>query len=144
MGASLSVAAAKGHRSRTAVKRSGRALAAIAFLQYYSYLTWTVGVLNTTVRAELEAQPKHIQARYLRIVDLIEGHGLERVGEPYVRHLHGRLWEMRMKGRDRIVRAIYVTAAGRRVVVVRVFAKKTEKTLRCEIELALRRAKEVT
>jgi phage-related protein len=49
-----------------------------------------------------------------------------------------------MKGRDRIARAVYVTAAGRRVVVVRVFTKKTEKTPRREIELALRRAKEVT
>jgi phage-related protein len=94
--------------------------------------------------AELEAQPKDVQARFLRIVELIEGHGLERVREPYLKHLQGPLWEMRMKGRDRIARAVYVTAAGRRVVVVRVFTKKTEKTPRREIELALRRAKEVT
>jgi phage-related protein len=107
-------------------------------------MTWTVGFLNPTVRAELEAQPKDIQARFLRIVDLIEGHGLERVREPYVRHLQGPLWEMRIKGRDGIARAVYVTAAGRRVVVVRVFAKKTQKTPRREIELALRRAQEVT
>jgi phage-related protein len=107
-------------------------------------MTWTVEVLDASVRAELEAQPKDIQARYLRIVGLIEGHGLERIREPYVRHLRGRLWEMRMKGRDGIARAIYVTAAGRRVVVVRVFAKKTEKTPHREIELALRRAEEVT
>jgi len=49
-----------------------------------------------------------------------------------------------MKGRDGIARAIYVTAAGRRIVVLRVFAKKTERTPRREIELALRRAWEVT
>jgi phage-related protein len=42
-----------------------------------------------------------------------------------------------------ISRAIYVTAVGRRVVVVRVFVKKTERTPRSEIEIALRRAKEV-
>jgi len=34
-------------------------------------------------------------------------------------------------------------AIGRRVVVVRAFAKKTQKTPRTEIELALRRAKEI-
>jgi len=33
-----------------------------------------------------------------------------------------------MKGKDGISRAIYVTARGRRVVVVRVFVKKTQKT----------------
>jgi phage-related protein len=51
---------------------------------------------------------------------------------------------MRMKGKDGISRAIYVTARGRRVVVVRVFVKKTQKTPRREIDLALERAKEVT
>jgi phage-related protein len=106
-------------------------------------MRWTVEVLNATVRAELEAQPKDIRARYLRIVELIASHGLERVREPYVKHLEGPLWEMRLKGRDGIARAVYVTARGRRVVV-RVFGKKTEKTPRREIELALRRAKEVT
>jgi len=50
---------------------------------------------------------------------------------------------MRMKGRDGISRAVYVTARGRRVVVVRVFVKKTQKTPVREIEIALQRAKEV-
>jgi len=50
---------------------------------------------------------------------------------------------MRMKGRDGVSRAIYVTARGRRVVVVRVFIKKTPKTPRHEIDLALGRAMEV-
>lgn len=107
-------------------------------------MIWTVEFLDARVQAELESRPKDVQARFLRIVDLIESHGLERVREPYVKHLQGPLWEMRMKGRDGIARAVYVTASGRRVVVVRVFAKKTETTPRREIELALKRAKEVT
>jgi phage-related protein len=37
-----------------------------------------------------------------------------------------------------------VTARGKRVVVVRVFVKKTQKTPRQEIEFALKRAKGVT
>ncbi len=51
---------------------------------------------------------------------------------------------IRLTGRDGIARVLYVTAIGRRVVVVRAFVKKTQKTPRAEIELALRRAKEVT
>ena len=62
--------------------------------------------------------------------------------EPLVKRLEGPLWEMRMKGKDGISRAIYVTAKGRRVVVVRVFVKKTPKTPQQEIDLALKRAKE--
>jgi len=60
-----------------------------------------------------------------------------------VKHLRGPLWEMRMKGKDGISRALYVTALGRRVVVVRAFVKKTQKTPNREIELALKRAKEI-
>jgi len=47
------------------------------------------------------------------------------------------------EGKDGISRAIYVTVRGRRVVVVRVFVKKTPKTPRREIDLALEQAKEV-
>ena len=68
---------------------------------------------------------------------------MERVKEPHVKHLRGPLWEMRMKGRDGISRAFYVTVVGKRVVVVRVFVKKTQKTPSREIELALKRAKEI-
>jgi hypothetical protein len=53
-----------------------------------------------------------IRARFGRIVELIQTHGLEQVREPYVKHLEGRVWEMRMKGRDGIARAAYVTASG--------------------------------
>ena len=48
-----------------------------------------------------------------------------------------------MKGRDGIARAIYVAASDMRVVVVRVFVKKSQRTPRREIELALNPAQEV-
>ena len=50
---------------------------------------------------------------------------------------------MRLKGRAGIARALYFAHSGRRLCVVRVFVKKTEKTPRAEIELALRRMAEV-
>jgi phage-related protein len=61
-----------------------------------------------------------------------------------VKHLEGKLWELRLTGRDGIARAVYVTAIGRRVIVVRAFVKKTQRTPPAEIKLALRRAKEIT
>lgn len=106
-------------------------------------MSWRVEFLDEGVEAALDALPRDIRARFERIVHLIENHGLERMHEPYVKHLEGPVWEMRMKGRDGIARAAYVTATGQRVVVVHVFVKKTQKTPRREIETALRRAKEV-
>lgn len=104
---------------------------------------WTVETLNETVDSEVEALPEDMRARLARIAKLIEEKSLERVGEPHVKHLEGRLWEIRLRGRSGISRALYVTAAGKRVVIVRVFVKKTEKTPRREMELALSRAKSV-
>jgi phage-related protein len=106
-------------------------------------MAWIVEVLDTRVQDELEALPADMRARFRRIVELIQGYGLERMREPHVKHLEGPLWEMRMKGKDGVSRAIYVTARGRRVVVVRVFVKKTQKTPKREIDLALERAKKV-
>ena len=60
------------------------------------------------------------------------------------KHLEEKLWELRLTGRDGIARALYVTAVGRRVIVVRAFVKKTQKTPPGEIKLALQRAKEIT
>ncbi len=106
-------------------------------------MSWIVETLNETVDEELAALPVDMRARFTRIAFLIESMGLERVREPHVKHLEGPLWEIRMTGKDGISRALYVTAKGKRVVVVRVFWKKTQKTPRREIELALKRAKEV-
>ena len=107
-------------------------------------MAWIVELFDDRVREEVEALPLDMKARFRRIVELIQGYGLEKVREPHVKHLEGTLWEMRMKGKDGISRAIYVTATGRRVVVVRVFVKKSQKTPRREIDVALERAKQVT
>ena len=88
--------------------------------------------------------PTDMRAKLVRISNLIESKGLPQVKEPYVEHLQGKLWEIRVKGRDGIARGIYVTATGRRVVIVRVFIKKNQKTPRTEINLALSRAQEVS
>lgn len=98
---------------------------------------------DQAVQSSLDALPLDICASFQRIVELIQSHGLERVREPYLKHLEGPLWEMRMKGRAGIARAAYVTAVGKRIVVVHVFVKKTRKTPRREIEIALKRAKKV-
>src|SRR5215471_18935218 len=103
-------------------------------------MAWVVELLDDRVRSELEALSPDMQARFRRIVELIQGYGLERVHEPHIKYLEGPLWEMRIKGKDGISRAVYVTAKGRRVVVVRVFVKKTQKTPRREIGIALQRA----
>jgi len=106
-------------------------------------MNWTVGFFSDAALAEVRALPRDMQTKFERIVNMIEAHGLERMREPYVKHVEGKLWEMRLIGSEGIARSLYVTASGRRVVVLRTFVKKTQKAPRREIELALARAKDV-
>ena len=52
-------------------------------------MKWRVEYLDDGVKAAIEALPGDIRARFERIVNLIQTHGLERMREPYVRHLEG-------------------------------------------------------
>lgn len=106
-------------------------------------MPWTVVTLNEIVDAEIEALPPDMRARLVRLSELIELHGLDALPRDAVDHLEDKLWELRIRGKSGISRAIYVTASGQRVVVLRVFVKKTQKTPNRELRLARERAKDV-
>jgi Phage derived protein Gp49-like (DUF891) len=60
---------------------------------------WTVETLDHRVDREIEALPPDIRAGLTRISLLIEEIGLERMREPYVKHIDGPIWEMRPPAR---------------------------------------------
>jgi phage-related protein len=103
--------------------------------------SWTV-LLVDAAEQEIRDLPYDLQSRFLHIAAMLKEFGPQGLGMPHVRFLEQKLWEMRMSGRDGIARAIYFVADGRRMVVVRAFVKKSAKTPRREIDLALRRMKE--
>ncbi len=109
-------------------------------------MVWLVETLDRRVDRELKKLPRDLFARFLWTAELLSEQGPEIVGMPHVRSLSGSggLWEMRMSGKDGIARAVYVKAAGQRLVVVHVFQKKTQKTPKTALETARKRAKEVT
>jgi phage-related protein len=106
-------------------------------------MPWTVEALNAVVAGEIAALPADMRARLVRLTNLIEQIGFEALPRDSVKHLEDKLWELRITGRDGISRAIYVTATGRRMVILRVFIKKTQKTPPRELEIARQRAKEM-
>jgi len=68
----------------------------------YHDLTWSFVFANTEAKAELDALPPDARASF-------EAFGLERVREPYLRHIEGRIWEMRLRGMDGIALALSAT-----------------------------------
>jgi phage-related protein len=103
---------------------------------------WSVETLSGAVDAEIERLPVDLRARLARVGQLLEAVGFDGLPADTVKHLEDKLWELRLRGRDGIARAIYVTAVRRRVVILRVFVKKSQKTPLKELELARQRAKE--
>lgn len=99
---------------------------------------WSVE-LHPLAEPELKALPADMQGRFLRVAELLESFGPQQVGLPHVRPLEGKLWEMRMQGRDGIARAIYAAMHGRRLLVLHVFIKKAQATPRKALEMARKR-----
>jgi len=105
-------------------------------------MRWTVETLDP-VDAEIEGLPPRLQARLLRLLEMVESLGIENLHEPHVKHLEGRLRELRARASEGIARGVYVTVSGRRVVVLHVFVKKTQKTPRRALEIARARLSKV-
>ena len=105
-------------------------------------MDWSVETV-LAVDAEIAALPVALRARLLRLLETVENVGLETLRAPHVKHLDGKLWELRVRADGGIARGIYVTAAGRRVVVLHVFAKKSRKTPRRALATARERMKQV-
>ncbi len=103
---------------------------------------WIVENLNEDVDNEFDDLPKDVQAKFMHLAALIEELGLTALHEPYIKHIQGKIWELRVKANSGIGRGLYCTLKERRVVVLRYFIKKTEKTPKSELALAFKRMME--
>lgn len=81
---------------------------------------WSVETLDEVVNEELTSLPMDMRGRFVRVSQLIEEFGPFNVGMPHVKRLDGKLWEIRVSGRDAIGRGIYVVATARRLIVLHV------------------------
>jgi phage-related protein len=68
--------------------------------------------LNPEVKAELDALPEDVRASFERIVRLVQAVGLERGARALYQASRRPHLGMRLRGRDGIARALYVTATG--------------------------------
>lgn len=87
------------------------------------------------VREFLNRLDKKTYARFQWSLGQLRARNIQ-AREPLVRHLEGKLWELREESQTNIYRIIYFFFSGRRIVLLHGFQKKTEKTPRREIETA--------
>lgn len=106
-------------------------------------MSWKVEFYSIKVENDIIAWPKHLQAKFLKIVELIEKIGPQDVGMPHIKPLKQGLFEIRIKSDEGIGRAMFCTISGKMIIILSGFIKKTQKTPDNEIELARKRMKEV-
>jgi phage-related protein len=104
-------------------------------------VAYSVEYFHARGLAEIESWPVDVLADYARIVELLIEHG-PNLKLPYSRAFGGGLFEIRPRGRSGIGRAFYGFLAGKRIVVLHAFIKKSQQTPDHEIKLARKRLKE--
>ncbi|MDA8413230.1 MAG: type II toxin-antitoxin system RelE/ParE family toxin [Desulfobacteraceae bacterium] len=85
--------------------------------------------------------PAGFLGRYLRYSDRFEIYGPD-LGMPHTRAMGDGLFELRLKSAEGIARVFCCTIVGRKIVVLHLFIKKSDKTPPRELETARRRMKE--
>lgn len=82
-----------------------------------------------------------LKSKTIRAIDYLEIYG-NKISPPYSKKLVDGIYELRVKFSSDIVRIIYFFYKDRIIVLTNGFTKKSQKTPKKEIELALKRKKE--
>ena len=109
-------------------------------------MEWTIDFYRTKsgscpVKKYLSSLNAKQRSTVLEVMEYLETFGIE-LKEPFVKYLGDKIFELRAKDSEGIYRVLYFAAKSRRFIMLHGFTKKTRKTPRKEIEIALKRKKE--
>ena len=105
-------------------------------------MNWQIAYYSDTLFDWIDRMPVSIRASYAHITKRMLAYG-PNLGMPYTRAMGNGLFEIRAHAREGIGRVFYCTIVGQKIVMLHGFIKKTEKTPARELDLALRRMKEI-
>lgn len=105
-------------------------------------MAWSIEYYSKDVESFILDLPTGLQARYLRLTDLMTEFG-SNLGMPHTRALAGGLFELRLKSKEGIARVLFSNLAGERIVMLHGFVKKSQKTPAKQMRIAHKRLDEV-
>ncbi|ODC02576.1 hypothetical protein BFW38_02455 [Terasakiispira papahanaumokuakeensis] len=104
-------------------------------------MSWIIDFYSG-VEDVITEMPPRIQARMIRLLELMEAHGAN-LGPPHTIPMGDGLFEIRAKAKEGIGRAFFCYMKGERIYVLHAFVKKSQKTPKKDLDLAKTRMKEV-
>ena len=93
------------------------------------------------VKEFIESLDEKTQDKYFYKIDLLEEFGSQ-LGFPHTDSIGDDIIELRFKGREGQIRVLFVFITGKKVVLLSGFVKKTQKTPKSEINLAIKRKRD--
>ena len=105
-------------------------------------MKWTIEYYSQNVQDWVGKMPIGIRAAYAKLTGLLVEFGMD-LRLPHSKAMGDGLFELRPKGKEGVARVFYCTLVGKRIVVLHGFIKKTQETPRKELDIAIRRMKEV-
>ena len=105
-------------------------------------MKWKINYYNQSVREDARELPPSIKAKFEAIMDKMLEYGPD-LGLPFTKAMGKGLFEIRAKGHAGIARGLFCTISKNTVVILHIFIKKTDATPKRELDLAIKRMKEV-
>jgi len=106
-------------------------------------MKWNITYFNNGVFKVVNTLPKKMKARFVALTDRMMHVGPD-LGMPHTRAMGVGLFELRVKAEEGIARMFYCTVVNHEIVLLHAFIKKTQATPKKELDIAIKRLKEVT
>ena len=105
-------------------------------------MEWSIEYYSPEIEANILGLPEGLLSRYFRLTDLIIEFGAN-LGMPHTKPIGNGLFELRVKSKEGIARVFFCTKVGKRIIMLHVFIKKTQKIPQKELIIAKKRMLEV-
>lgn len=108
----------------------------------WTILTFEISSGEKPVDEFIKSQQPQAKAKMAHTVKLLRQHG-NRLGMPHSKALGSGLYELRIRGREEL-RILYCFTPQRTIYLLHGFKKQTQETPRKELDVALKRMKDLT
>ena len=105
-------------------------------------MEWSIEYYSPEIEENVLGLPEGLLSRYFRLTDLMIEFGAN-LGMPHTKAIENGLFELRVKSKEGIARVFFCTKVGKRIIMLHVFIKKTQKIPKKELILAKKRMLEV-
>lgn len=105
-------------------------------------MKWRILYYNRNLEQEILNLPDGLLAKYFHLTDLMIEFG-SNLGLPHTKAIDKGLFELRIKSKEGIARVFFCTKIGKKIIILHSYIKKSQKTPKRELKLAISRMNEV-